>query len=139
MYRKTPLALFLLSSSLLLSPLSLADTQLTFTDVSDKKGRHTSTIQIHTDKVRMGNSSNKVYTLYDSEKQTLYTINPEVKQYMAATLDSIKKNMTEAVAMQENMKARMKEKMGKMPEEQRKALEAHMEKSEKEAQATPLK
>jgi hypothetical protein len=139
MYRKTPLALFLLSGSLLLSQSSLADTQLTFTDASDKKGSHSSTIQIHANQVRMGNSSNKVYTLYDGEKQTLYTINPEVKQYMAATLDSIKKNMSDAVAMQKKMKASMKEKMSEMPEEQRKVLEARMAESEKKAKATPAK
>jgi len=139
MYRKTSLALFLLSSSLLLGQSSRADTELTFTDASAKKGSHTSTIQIHADKVRMGNSSNKIYTLYDSEKQTLYTINPEVKQYMASTLASIKKNMTEAVALQEKIKVGMKEKMSKMPEEQRKALEVKMTESEKKSQAKPSK
>ena len=139
MYRKTPFVLFLLSSTLLWNQSSLADTELTFTDASDKKGSHTSTIQIHADKVRMGNSSNKVYTLYDSEKHTLYTINPEVKQYMASTLESIKKNMTEAVAMQEKMKTQMQEKMRTMPEAQRKILEAKMAASEKKSQATPPK
>jgi len=139
MYRKTPLALFLLSSTLLLSQSSRADTELTFIDASEKKGSHSSTIQIHAGKVRMGNSSNKVYTLYDSEKQTLYTINPEVKQYMASTLTSIKKNMTEAVAMQAKMQARLKEKISKMPEEQRKVLAAKMAESEKKSQEIPSK
>ena len=139
MYKKTSIALFLFTSSLLLSQSTFADTQLTFTDAHAKKGNHTSTIQIHANKVRMGNSSNKVYTLYDSDKQTLYTINPEVKQYMTATLKSIKKNMTDAVAMQEAMKARMKEKLSKMPEEQRKTVEQRMAEAEKQAKIAPAK
>jgi hypothetical protein len=58
---------------------------------------------------------------------------------MEATLESIKKNMISAVAMQNKMKTRMKEQLSKMPEEQRKVLETQMENAEKQAKTAPPK
>ncbi len=116
----------------------MADTQLTFSD-STQAGTHSSTIQIRADKVRMGSSNSKIYTIYDSNKQTLYTINPEVKQYMATTLKSIKKNMRAAVAMQARLKDNLKKKSAEMPEEQRKVLEAKTAATERKKQAKPAK
>ncbi len=136
---KSLLNISLLLSSTLLSCNLWADTTLTFTDTNPKGETRTSSIQIHGNTVRTNESDSDIYTLFDTEKKTMYTINPDVKQYMEANIDTIKDSLTTAMKMQENMKAQMKEQLSKMPEEQRKAFEQQMEAVEKQEKMPPPK
>lgn len=125
-------ASLLISSSFFASTVS-ADTSLTFTDTMPNGATRTSNIQIHDHFVRSSRSDSQVYTLFDTEKQTMYTINPEAKQYMQANMESIKNNVKMAMQMQEKLKAQMKEQMKKMPEEQRKIVEKQLEQADAQA------
>lgn len=126
MQAKKTFTLNLLAASLLCSQGILADTSLTFTDTNPAGESRSSTIQIHGNTVRTEEANNPVYTLYNSKKKTMYTINPEVKQYMAANIAIIKKNMTSAIEAQEKMKAQMKEQASKLPDEERNNIEKKM-------------
>lgn len=134
-----PTLVLCLCASALLSNTIMADTALTFTDKNPQGAARTSSIEIHGNMVRTADSSSKIYTLFDAEKKVMYTINPEVKQYKEDNIDSIKKNITTAVAAQEKMKAQMKEQISKLPEEQRKIYEQRMETAEKQTKAPPPK
>ena len=133
---KSPL-FFCLFVSVFVTNSVIADTALTFTDTNPQGATRTSSIQIHGNMIRTSDSSSKIYTLFDTEKKTMYTINPEVKQYKEDNIDSIKKNITAAVAAQEKMKAQMKEHLSTLPEEQRKVYEQRMEMAEKQAKTPP--
>ncbi len=128
----------LLSASLLINSTCFlnhvsADTSLTFTDTMPNGATRTSNIQVHNHFVRSSRSDSTVYTLFDTEKQIMYTINPEVKQYMQANMESIKNNVKIAMQMQEKIKAQMKEQIKTMPEEQRKMIEKQMEQADAQA------
>ncbi|WGZ95535.1 MAG: hypothetical protein QJT81_05980 [Candidatus Thiothrix putei] len=107
-----------------------ADTKLTYTDTGFAPQERQTVIQIHGDKVRMGEVGNDIYSLYDDSKKTLYTVNTKTKQFIETTPDKIRERMTKVVEMQNQFKEEMKKQMASMPEDQRKALEERIQQSE---------
>lgn len=109
---------------------SHADTKLTYKDSGFSPEDRQTVIQIHGDKVRMGEVGSDVYSLYDDGKKTLYTINTKTKQYIETTPDKVRERMAKVMEMQKQFKEDMKKQMASMPEEQRKLLEERIQKSE---------
>ncbi|WML91661.1 hypothetical protein RCF98_04805 [Thiothrix lacustris] len=114
-----------------------ADTKLTYTDTGFSPQDRQTVIQIHGDKVRMGEVGSDIYSLYDNSKKMLYTINTKTKQYIETTPDKIRERMTKVVEMQNQFKEEMKKQMVSMPEDQRKALEERIQQSEAAMKTPP--
>lgn len=120
-----------------LSTVALADTTLTYTDSGFGPQERKTVIQIHGDKVRMGEANSDIYTLYDDSKKALYTVNTKTKQFIETTPEKIRKRMAKVVEMQNQFKEEMKKQMANMPEEQRKMLEERMKQAEESMKAPP--
>ncbi len=114
-----------------------ADTKLTYTDTGFAPQDRQTVIQIHGDKVRMGEVGSDIYSLYDNSKKMLYTINTKTKQFIETTPEKIRERMTKVVEMQNQFKEDMKKQMASMPEDQRKALEERIQQSEAAMKAPP--
>lgn len=132
-----------LSSSLMtalamtLAASSHADTKLTYTDTGFAPQDRQTVIQIHGDKVRMGEVGSDIYSLYDNTSKTLYTINTKTKQYIETTPDKVRERMAKVVEMQNQFKEDMKKQMAAMPEDQRKMVEERMKQTEEMMKAPP--
>lgn len=114
-----------------------ADTKLTYTDTGFAPQERQTIIQIHGDKVRMGEVGSDIYSLFDNTKKTLYTINTKTKQFIETTPDKTRERMTKVVEMQNQFKEEMKKQMASMPEDQRKQVEARIQQSEAALKAPP--
>lgn len=114
-----------------------ADTKLTYTDTGFAPQERQTVIQIHGDKVRMGEVGSDIYSLYDNGKKMLYTVNTKTKQFIETTPDKIRERMTKVVDMQNKFKEDMKKQMASMPEDQRKMIEERMKQSEAALKAPP--
>ncbi|OQX13152.1 MAG: hypothetical protein BWK73_12865 [Thiothrix lacustris] len=123
--------------SISISGLAHADTKLTYTDTGFAPQERQTVIQINGDKVRMGEVGSDVYSLYDDGKKMLYTVNTKTKQFIETTPDKIRARMTKVVEMQNQFKEDMKKQMVSMPEDQRKALEERIQKTETAMKAPP--
>jgi hypothetical protein len=137
MYCK-PVALGVMTAlSLCCAGVASADTKLTYTDTGFAPQERQTVIQIHGDKVRMGEVSSDIYSLYDNTKKTLYTINTKTKQFIETTPDKTRERMTKVVEMQNQFKEEMKKQMASMPEDQRKQVEERIKQSEADLKAAP--
>ena len=137
MYRK-PFALGVMAAiSISLSGIVSADTKLTYTDTGFAPQERQTVIQIHDDKVRMGEVGSDIYSLYDNTKKTLYTINTKTKQFIETTPEKTRERMTKVVEMQNQFKEEMKKQMASMPEDQRKQVEERIQQSEAALKAPP--
>ena len=118
-----------------------ADTKLTYTDTGFAPQERQTIIQIHGDKVRMGEVGSDIYSLFDNTKKTLYTINTKTKQFIETTPDKTRERMTKVVEMQNQFKEEMKKQIAAMPEDQRKVAEERMKQAEEamKAPAPPIK
>lgn len=114
-----------------------ADTKLTYKDSGFAPEERQTVIQIHGDKVRMGEVGSDIYSLYDDAKKTLYTVNTKTKQYIETTPDKVRERMVKVVEMQNQFKEDMKKQMASMPEDQRKMIEERIKKSEEMLKAPP--
>ncbi|UOG93738.1 MAG: hypothetical protein L3K52_08430 [Candidatus Thiothrix sulfatifontis] len=123
--------------SISISGLAHADTKLTYTDTGFAPQERQTVIQINGDKVRMGEVGSDVYSLYDDSKKMLYTVNTKTKQFIETNPDKIRARMTKVVEMQNQFKEDMKKQMVSMPEDQRKALEERIQKTEAAIKAPP--
>lgn len=139
-YLKSSLLLagwFSLSLSHIISHTAYADTQLTYADLGLGQSARTTSIFIKGDTVRMEEVGSGVYSLYDKHKGTLYTVNPEAKQYIETNHALMKQRTETAMALQEEAKAQMKQQIAQLPEEQRQIAEAQMQQAEAMRQAPP--
>jgi Sec-independent protein translocase protein TatA len=133
-----PVSLCLLTAlSGSLTNIALADTKLTYTDTGLGPQERKTVIQIHGDKVRMGEADSDIYSLYDDTKKILYTVNTKTKQYIETTPDKMRERMTKVAEMQKQFKEEMKKQVAQMPEEQRKPLEERMKQADEAMKAPP--
>lgn len=114
-----------------------ADTKLTYTDTGFAPQERQTIIQIHGDKVRMGEVGSDIYSLYDNTKKMLYTVNTKTKQFIETTPEKTRERMTKVVDMQNQFKEEMKKQMASMPEDQRKQVEERIQQSEAALKAPP--
>jgi hypothetical protein len=130
-----PVLLCLLTA--LSANIAVADTKLTYTDSGLGPQERKTVIQIHGDKVRMGEADSDIYSLYDDTKKILYTVNTKTKQYIETTPDKMRERMTKVAEMQKQFKEDMKKQVAQMPEEQRKPLEERMKQVDEAMKAPP--
>jgi hypothetical protein len=134
---KTPHLTLAITLALGLSATTWADTRLTYTDSGFGPQERKTVIQIHGDKVRMGEADGDVYTLYDSAKKVLYTVNTKTRQYIETTPDKMRERMAKVVEIQNQIKEDMKKQIAAMPEDQRKVFEERMKQAEEAVKAPP--
>lgn len=117
---------FLILSYICLISYAYADTHLTYTDTYSNAPAKLNTIQIKAGKVRSQNEQSTSYTLFDSQQNSLYTINTKKKQYTKVALDEVKKIAQEAEQLQTQMREKITTEMANLPEEQRKVVEQRL-------------
>lgn len=104
-----------------------ADTQLTYIDTGTGNNTRTTLIQIRGSKVRMGEVNSPVYSLYDHEQQTLFTVNDQTRQYIDSGAEKTRQRTRQAAAMQRAMQAQMMAQLPNMPEQQRQAVQQQLQ------------
>ncbi|MDB6035799.1 MAG: hypothetical protein JWM16_6137 [Verrucomicrobiales bacterium] len=97
----------------------------TYEEIGGQKPATTNTIHIDKDRMRIdGGISPDTYMIYRGDKKTFYSVNLKDKTYLETT----EKDLEEAKAKIDDAKKKMEEMMAKLPPEQRKSMQAMMDK-----------
>lgn len=108
-----------------------ADVKLAYKDVNPFTPERTTIIQIHDNKVRMEENQNPTYSLFDSQKKTLHTINTQTKQYFTTSSDSLQKRAKQMQQARAELKRNIEEQIEQLPKDQQEDARKRLEQAEK--------
>lgn len=107
-----------------------ADVKLAYIDQGMLTPERLTVIQVQADKVRMGDDQSTTYSIFDNTQQTLYTINPELKQYTITSKETLKQQVERIHKSRQQLKQNIQEQIAQLPFTDRQIAEKRLRQAE---------